>query len=112
MKLWKDESIVSALKCILERYDYLEYDESGSEISGSDVLKVRVKESHISTERDISVAGRICRALKKKTGKSFFAPSVVTNGSQYWVTDWIWFNIREWTLLPREQQFEMRFIED
>lgn len=112
MQLWQDQTIVDALQDILANYPYLEYDKTGSASSLSDVLKVKVKASCLTTERDISVAGSICRALERETGKKFFAPCVVTNGSQNWITDWTWFNIREWTYSPREEQFEMRFIRD
>ena len=93
MQLWKDQTIVHALKHALKGYDYLEYDEAGSKHINA--LKVRVKEDHLNADRDISVAGSICSALQRETGRRFFVPSVVTHGSQNWAKDWTYFNLRE-----------------
>ena len=91
MQLWKDQTVVEALNKILEDYDYLEYDEAASKRINA--LKVKVTRSDV--KRDISVAGRICRALEKETGRRFFVPSVVTHGAQNWAKVWTYFNVRE-----------------
>ena len=93
MQLWKDQKVVQALEHILEGYDYLEYDEETSKRINA--LKVKVKKDHLNTKRDISVAGNICSALQRETGRRFFVPSVVTQGGQNWNTDWQYFNVRE-----------------
>lgn len=93
MQLWEDQKVVHALEHILEGYDYLEYDEEASKRINA--LKVKVKKAHLNTKRDISVAGNICSALQRETGRRFFVPSVVTQGGQNWNTDWQYFNVRE-----------------
>ncbi len=93
MQLWEYQKVVHALEHILEGYDYLEYDEEASKRINA--LKVKVKEAHLNTKRDISVAGNICSALQRETGRRFFVPSVVTQGGQNWNTDWRYFNVRE-----------------
>lgn len=93
MQLWEDKKIVDALIHILENHEYLEYDESSSKRINA--LKVKVKEDHLDTDRDISVAGDICKALQKETGRRFFVPGVVTQGSKNWKSEWTYFNVRE-----------------
>ena len=72
MQLWEDQAIVHALKHALKIYDYLEYDEAGSKHINA--LKVRVKPDHLSAKRYFSVAGNICKALEKETGRRFLFP--------------------------------------
>ena len=91
MQLWEDKKIVQALKHILEGYDYLEYDEAASKR----INALKVKVTRLEAKRDISVASDICKSLNKKTGRRFFVPSVVTQGSQSWITGWTYFNVRE-----------------
>lgn len=91
MKLWEDMEIVDALNKVLLSYEYLEYDEKSSK--GINGLCVRVKETHLNTERHISVVNNICRDLKEATGRSFFIAGVVN--AKNWQTDWTFFNLRE-----------------
>ena len=71
MQLWEDQAVVHALEHALKSYDYLEYDEAGSKHINA--LKVRVKADHLNADRDISVAGKVCRALEKETGRRFLS---------------------------------------
>lgn len=107
MQLWQDQKVVHALECILEGYDYLEYDEGASKRINA--LKVRVKKARLNTKRDISVAGNICSALQRETGRRFFVPSVVTQGGQNWNTDWQYFNVRE---LPFHKNVKITYPPD
>jgi hypothetical protein len=91
MQLWENQTIVDALKHILKDYDYLEYDETASKR----VNALHVKVTRLNAKRNISVAGKICKVLEKATGRRFFVPSVVSHGSQNWITEWPWFNVRE-----------------
>lgn len=91
MQLWEDQKVVHALKHILKDYDYLEYDEAASKR----INALKVKVTRLDADRDISAAGDICSALQKETGRRFFVPSVVTQGSQSWITEWTYFNVRE-----------------
>ncbi len=45
MQLWEDQKVVHALEHILERYEYLEYDEEASKRINA--LKVKVKKTHL-----------------------------------------------------------------
>ena len=107
MQLWEDQAVVHALEHILEGYDYLEYDEEASKRIKA--LKVKVKETCLDAKRDISVAGNICSALQRETGRRFFVPSVVTNGSQSWTKDWPYFNLRE---LPFHKNIKIAYPPD
>ena len=107
MQLWEDQAVVHALEHALKSYDYLEYDEAGSKHINA--LKVRVKADHLNADRDISVAGKVCRALEKETGRRFFVPSVVTHGAQNWVKAWTYFNVRE---LPFHKNIKITYPPD
>ena len=107
MQLWENQTNVHALKHALKSYDYLEYDEAGSKHINA--LKVKVKPGHLNAERDISVAGSICKSLEKETGRRFFVPSVVTHGSQHWAKDWTYFNVRE---LPFHKNVKITYPSD
>ena len=94
MRLWQDETVVNALKCILEKnYPYLEYDQEGSEISADNVLKIKVRD--LSVERDHLVPVEICKLLERSVGRSFVAPTVGIPPHQSSATDWKYFNIKE-----------------
>jgi hypothetical protein len=93
MKLWQNEIIVNELKRILEKYDYLEYDEADSKRSGNG-LKVKVTDA--KAKRNSSVPCKICEELSKATGRSFSLPNILTNNPpQNPSTDWQFFYIRK-----------------
>ena len=60
---------VTALKRILEDYDYLEYDERASE----GIEKLRVKVTCLEAERDSAVMSHIKNKLERATGR-FYVP--------------------------------------
>lgn len=93
MKLSEDQVVVEALKHILEHeiYYFLEYDEEGSK--NKDYLCVKVIDRKI--KRDHSITNFIRKELERKTQKSFYPITSVTNGSQDWNTAWTFFNIRK-----------------
>ena len=62
---------VDALNLILEKYDYLEYDESNSESIVK--LRVKVKETCLEIERDSAVMHRIKKELELATDR-FYVP--------------------------------------
>lgn len=88
-----ESDVVGALQQILEDYDYLEYDEAASKHSKG----LRVIVTDLKADRDFSVTNRICRALEQATGRRFFVPGVVTQGSQNWETEWTFFTVHKWT---------------
>lgn len=68
MELWQDKEVVNALKRILENYDYLQYDEAGSQRSG---CPLRVKVIKPSSENISSIIETIRQQLNEETGRSF-----------------------------------------
>ena len=87
---------VSALKFILEDYDYLEYDERNSE----DIVKLRVKvkETFLETERDSVVMHHIKNQLEQATGR-FYVPILnpVSGSPSQEILDkrWTYFTLHE-----------------
>ena len=73
MQLREDQEIVDALNQILEDYDYLEYDEAASDSIVK--LRVRVKETCLKAERDISVMHHIKHKLERTTGQ-YYVPII------------------------------------
>ena len=91
MLLSENQSVVDALKKILEDYEYLEYDEEYSR--NRDLLRVKVTDP--KTDRDISDAHDISRILGISTGRDFRSPGSAGSGPRNPDTDWGGFNICE-----------------
>ena len=71
MKLWQDQTVVTALKGILEAYPDLKYDEDETKhpsTDGADMLKVKITDSR---KIKASVANQIAVELSKATGRKF-----------------------------------------
>ena len=90
MKLWQDETVVTALKGILEDYPYLEYDEDETKLPFKDAsadpriidpradrLKIKIKDSKKKSEK---VGYEIACKLSKVTGRNFMCPNSLTKG--------------------------------
>ena len=96
MQLWEDQEIVDALKQILEEYCYLEYDEAASDSIVK--LRVRVKETCLEAERDISVMHHIKHELEGATGR-YYVPIInpVSGSPSQEIRDrgWTYFTLHE-----------------
>ena len=85
---------VDALNLILEKYDYLEYDNEYS----SDIKKLRVKVTRLEVQRDIAVISRIKDELGRATGR-FYVPILnpVSGSPSQEIRDkkWVYFTLHE-----------------
>ena len=102
MKLLEHQEPVSALKDILENYDYLKYDEGGS--SGIVKLRIKVKETHLDADRDIAVADHIKNKLEHATERHYvliFNPKTGSPLEDSRNMGWTYFTLHE-KALPRK----------
>ena len=96
MNLSERKHPVDALNLILEKYDYLEYDESNSESIVK--LRVKVKETCLEIGRDSAVMHRIKNELERATGR-FYVPILnpVSGSPSQEIRDkkWTYFTLHE-----------------
>lgn len=88
--LSQDTLVVNSLKCILDDYDYLEYNESKSR--NEDFLHVDV--TCYNTERPKSLMNDISTSLEHATGKRF-RNYAIECGHILPHSNWRWFRIRK-----------------
>lgn len=93
MKLSENQEIIEALKHILQKYEYLEYDDEKSRNNGSDLLYVKV--TGLNANRNLGVITDIVKELTEDTQLQFMP--ILHSGPRTDPdhTDWAYFSIKE-----------------
>lgn len=88
MKLWENTEIVDALKCILEKCKYVEYDEKNrkywAECSDQDKLKIVITDPE-KVSRNKDIAYWVWDQLCKVTGIAFPIPQTSVGQPYFYI---------------------------